>query len=311
MGEAVDAGERAGPGADVDADVVLADVVLAYDGPLDGPGLLGFLGQRAVPGVEDGGPASYRRTLRLRGGAASVVLSPAPGHIRCQLRLEGGTLAASAAADAADAAARCRRLLDLDADVARIDAALSQDPLLAPAVAAGPGRRVPGTVDATELAVRAVLGQQVSVAGARTLAGRLVARHGTRLAEPRGPLTHLFPTAAAVAEADDEALAMPESRRRAVRALARAIDSGALCLDPTVARSEVEARLLALPGIGPWTASYIAMRALGDGDAFLPTDLGVRRAFERAGLAADPRAVTARAERWRPYRAYAVQHLWA
>jgi len=206
---------------------------------------------------------------------------------------------------------RCRRLLDLDADPWAVADVLGADPLLAPLVRAAPGRRVPGHVDGAELAVRAVLGQQISVAGARTLAGRFVAAVGEPLERSDGGLTHLFPTAAAIVDADPSLFAMPASRQRALRALTASLASGELALDPGADRAETFARLVALPGIGPWTASYVAMRALGDPDAFLPSDLGVRHAVERLGHAGDPASISALAEAWRPWRAYALQHLWA
>jgi AraC family transcriptional regulator of adaptative response / DNA-3-methyladenine glycosylase II len=158
--------------------------------------------------------------------------------------------------------------------------------------------------------VRAVLGQQVSVAGARTIAGRLVRRFGKPLTAPEGDLTHVFPEPAALADADLSELGVPGSRRETVRTLAGAVAAGHLVLDRGADRAEVAARLLSLRGIGPWTASYIAMRALGDPDVFLPADLGVRRALEKLGHPGDPDSAETLAERWRPWRSYAVQYLW-
>jgi AraC family transcriptional regulator, regulatory protein of adaptative response / DNA-3-methyladenine glycosylase II len=175
-----------------------------------------------------------------------------------------------------------------------------------------PGRRVPGHVDPNEIAFRAVLGQQVSLAGAATLAGRLVAAYGEPLARPIESVTHLFPSAAALAHADPERLAMPWSRRRALAGLANALAGDEVVLDTGImGRDEIERRLLALPGIGPWTVAYIAMRALRDPDAFMPTDLGVRHGLEALGCDGSPSSAVRIAERWRPYRAYATQHLWA
>jgi AraC family transcriptional regulator of adaptative response / DNA-3-methyladenine glycosylase II len=213
--------------------------------------------------------------------------------------------------DRAVAVQRCGWLMDLDCDPDAVAEVLGRDALIGPSVMAAPGRRVPGHVDGHELAVRAVLGQQVSVVGARTLAARLVATHGTRLERPVGGVTHLFPTAGELAGVSPDQLAMPEARKRALLGLARALASGEICLDPGVDRDEAEKRLMALPGIGPWTVSYIAMRALNDPDAFLPSDLGVRRALESLGEDGRPRAASRLAECWRPYRAYATQHLWA
>ncbi len=193
----------------------------------------------------------------------------------------------------------CRTLLDADAEPAAVDAALGADPLLRELVAAAPGRRVPGCADPAELAVRAVLGQQVSVAAARTQAGRLAERCGERLAEPAGAVTHLFPAPAALAGLDPETLPMPRARGRALVEMAAAMADG---LDP-----RDRAAFLALRGVGPWTADYVAMRC-GDRDVLLETDLGVRRGFARL---ADPAALVRRAEAWRPWRSYAVQHLWS
>jgi len=187
---------------------------------------------------------------------------------------------------------------------------LGSDPLLGPLVSSAPGRRVAGTVDAHELAVRAVLGQQVSLAGATTLAGRLVRDHGETVARPMDAVTSTFPAAAALAGVDPAELAMPAARRRALLGLAAALAGGDLVLDPGADREKARERLLALPGIGPWTAEYIAMRALRDPDAFLPTDLGVRHGLERLGQEGSPASVERLAQRWRPYRSYAVQHLW-
>jgi AraC family transcriptional regulator, regulatory protein of adaptative response / DNA-3-methyladenine glycosylase II len=236
---------------------------------------LGFFAARAVTGVEEIVDGEYRRTLRdgsvLRSGGDSQLV---------------------------------RRLADADSDLLAVDEVLGADPLVAPLVEAAPGRRVPGHLDGFELAVRAILGQQVSVAAARTNAGRLVERYGKPLASPEGTLTHLWPTPSALRDAD---IPGPRTRGAAIRALAAAVDDGELDLS----HGADPAPLLELPGVGPWTASYVAMRALGDRDAFLPTDLGVRRGLEALGVPGDPRSAERYAERWRPFRSYAVQHLWA
>jgi len=276
---------------------------LPFRTPFQAGTMIGFLGARALPGVEELGGDTFRRALRLPHGPGTVALTPAEGHVRCVLRLHD-------LRDLAAAVQRCRRLLDLDADPLATDAHLAADPLLAPLVQRTPGRRVPGTVDGAELAVRAVLGQQVSVASARTHAARLAAALGTPLEAPDGGLTHTFPSPAAVADADPALLAMPRARRDAVRALAGALADGSLVLDPGTDRQAVYEELLRLRGIGPWTATYIAMRALGDPDAFPAGDLGVRHALTRLGHPGDPAAAAERAKRWRPWRAYAVQHLW-
>jgi AraC family transcriptional regulator of adaptative response / DNA-3-methyladenine glycosylase II len=265
--------------------------------------LFGFLAARAVPGVEEFVDGTYRRTLRLPHGAGIVTLSDGEGHIRCGLHLEDMR-------DLGVAVQRCRRLLDLDADPVSVDAHLGEDPMLAAVVRELPGTRVPGSVDGAETAVRVILGQQVSVAGARTLAAHLVSTHGSELPETLATdsLTHLFPAPATLARAGLHDVRLSDVRREALRGLASALADGGLVLDSGVDREEAERRLLEIPGIGPWTASYIAMRVLGDPDAFLAADLGVRHAISRLGYEGE---IEALAERWRPWRAYAVQHLWA
>ncbi len=276
---------------------------LAYRSPLAATELFTFLGTRAVAAVEEAGAAGYRRTLDLPHGPGVVALAAGDGHVRCSLRLED-------LRDLGAAVRRCRRLLDLDADPVAVDDHLAADPVLAPLVSARPGLRVPGAVSGEEIALRAVLGQQVSVAGARTIAGRLTAVLGRPLAAADGGLTHLFPRPDAVAGAPDALLPMPAARRRALTGLAAALAEGRVVLDPGADRDEARARLLELGGIGPWTASYIALRALRDPDAFLPSDLGVRRSLERLGLPGTPADAERRAEGWRPWRSYALTHLW-
>ncbi|HET7574660.1 MAG TPA: AlkA N-terminal domain-containing protein, partial [Solirubrobacterales bacterium] len=205
---------------------------------------------------------------------------------------------------------RCRRLLDLDADPLSVLAQLDGDRVLGALVRERPGLRVPACVDGFELAVRAVIGQQVSVAAAGTVAARLVERFGEPLADPVGAVTHRFPSAAALAEADPAALSMPRSRGRALRALAGRVAGGDLDLGVGADRAAAEADLLSLPGIGPWTASYIAMRALGDPDAYPVGDVGLRRALARGRRPVDRAAERALADAWRPWRSYAVVHLW-
>ncbi|MFF9158487.1 AlkA N-terminal domain-containing protein [Streptomyces sp. NPDC014846] len=277
---------------------------LPFRAPLNPDNLFGHLAATAVPGVEEWRDGAYRRTLRLPYGHGIVALGPRPDHIACRLTL-------SDLRDLTVAISRCRRLLDLDADPVAVDGRLRTDPLLAPLVDRAPGRRVPRTVDEAEFAVRAVLGQQVSTAAARTHAGRLVTAHGKPLDDPEGGLTHLFPSADALAAVDPETLAMPRTRRTTFTTLVRRLADGTLSLGVDSDWAEARARLLALPGFGPWTVDVIAMRALGDPDAFLPTDLGIRRAAGELGLPSTPAALTARAEAWRPWRAYAVQYLWA
>ncbi|MFD5450868.1 AlkA N-terminal domain-containing protein [Streptomyces sp. NPDC127100] len=277
---------------------------LPFRAPLNPDNLFGHLAATAVPGVEEWRAGAYRRTLRLPHGHGVVTLTPTPDHIACRLTLTD-------LRDLTVAISRCRRLLDLDADPTAVDDRLRADPLLAPLVDKAPGRRVPRTVDEAEFAVRAVLGQQVSTAAARTHAARLVTAHGDPVDDPEGGLTHLFPSTPALAEVDPDTLAMPRTRRATFTTLVRHLAAGSLGLGVEADRAEARARLLALPGFGPWTADVIAMRALGDPDAFLPTDLGIRRAARDLGLPSTPAALTARAAAWRPWRAYAVQYLWA
>ncbi|MFJ7961304.1 AlkA N-terminal domain-containing protein [Streptomyces sp. NPDC096319] len=297
-------GAAGGPGAPAPSTPGVISLRLPFRTPLEPSNLFGHLAATAVPGVEEWRDGAYRRTLSLPHGHGIVALAPREGHIACRLSLTDPR-------DLTHAISRCRRLLDLDADPVAVDERLRADPLLAPIVDKAPGRRVPGTVDPAEFAVRAVLGQQVSTAAARTHAARLVTAHGVPVDDPEGGLTHLFPGPEALASLDPETLALPRSRRATLLTLVRALADGSLPLGPADDREEARARLLALPGFGPWTTEIIAMRALGDPDAFLPGDLGVRRAAEGLGLPGTPAALTARATHWRPWRAYAVQYLWA
>jgi AraC family transcriptional regulator of adaptative response / DNA-3-methyladenine glycosylase II len=274
---------------------------LAYRRPLHVEALFGFLAARAVPGLEVADESSYVRALRLPHGPATVALVPADGHIAATLRLTD-------LRDLAPAVARCRRLLDLDADPEAVDETLAGDPALAQAVAKEPGIRVPRAVDGFEIAVRAIVGQQISVAGARTVLGRL-ARTAAGAAPPDGDLVP-FPDAATVAQAPDAAFAMPAARRETIRSLAAAVAAGEVVLHDGADRADAEAALRRIPGIGTWTAGYVAMRALGDPDVFLPTDLGVRRGAARLGLSDDPARLDDHARRWRPWRSYAVLRLW-
>ena len=291
---------------------VTQSFALPFRPPLLPDSLFGHLVATAVPGVEEWRAGAYRFTLRLPGGPGVAALRPPPAAGPGQGPAEvPATLTLTDPVDAARAVAACRRVLDLDADPAAIDTRLSADPVLAPLVAAAPGRRVPGTADAEAFAVRAVLGQQVSTAAARTHAARLVAAHGEPVDDPDGGLTHLFPTPAALTAVDPASLALPRARRAAVLGLVAALADGRVDLSPGADPAAALRALEALPGIGPWTTGTIAMRALGDGDAFLPGDLGVRLAAQRLGLPGSPGALTRRAEAWRPWRAYAVQYLWA
>ncbi|TFV68313.1 UNVERIFIED_ORG: DNA-3-methyladenine glycosylase 2 family protein [Bacillus sp. AZ43] len=274
---------------------------LAARAPYEAAEVLLFLGAHAVPGLEEWDGTTFSRVLDLPHGPAVVRLSPAPdggAAVTARLRL-------AEIRDLGAAVTRCRRMLDLDADPAAVDDLLGSDPALAPLVTAAPGRRVPAAPDADELAVRAVLGQQVSVAGARTLTARLLAA-GTPLAEPVGSLTHAFPRAARLADADLSTVGLTGARRRTVHALAAALADGDIALDPGADREEAGRALLAVPGIGPWTAALVAMRGLADPDVWLPGDLALRRSLTALG-SSDAEA----ASRWRPWRSYAVMHLWA
>ncbi|TDP96195.1 AlkA N-terminal domain-containing protein [Labedaea rhizosphaerae] len=280
------------------------DLRLPFRAPLNPDNLFGHLAATAVPGVEEWRDGRYRRTMRLPRGHAVVALRPTPEHIDCRLSLTD-------LRDLPVAISRCRWLLDLDADPVAVDDLLCEDPMMAPLVRKAPGRRVPRTVDPPEFAVRAVLGQQVSTAAARTHASRLVVAHGRPIEDPGGGLTHLFPSVAALAELDPMALAMPQSRRTTMTTLVGALASGELSLSVGSDWEQVRAQLSALPGFGPWTVESIVMRALGDPDAFLPSDLGIRYAARDLGLPTTPGALTKHSAAWRPWRAYAVQYLWA
>ncbi|WP_229075670.1 AlkA N-terminal domain-containing protein [Actinoplanes sp. DH11] len=281
---------------------------LAYRPPLHAAALLTFLAARTLPGVDEVDGDTYRRGMVLPHGNATVALRPDVRWVHATLRL-------SDVRDLAPAVARCRRLLDLDADPVAVDAMLGMDPALAEAVRREPGVRVPRAVDGFEMAVRAVVGQQVTVAGARTTLGRIL-----RAAQAPADLTGLppantlpltgFPPANTLAALPDEAFGMPATRRATLRALAEAVAAGTLDLEPGTDRAETTARLTALPGIGPWTAGYIAMRAVGDPDVFLETDLAARRGAAALGLPDTPKALSKHAERWRPWRSYALIRLW-
>ena len=266
-------------------------------------GLFGHLAASSVPGVEEVRDGAFRRTLRLPNGSGIVSLTPHPDHVRCELVLDDFR-------DLSTAIARCRRLLDLDADPEAVVDALGADADLSALVAKAPGQRIPRTVDEPELALRVVLGQQVSLKAARTHAGRIVAAYGQPVADVNGGLTHVFPAVEQLAEIDPAYLAFPKSRQRSLVTLIGALADGDVVLDAGCDWNRARDQLMALPGIGPWTAEVIAMRGLGDPDAFPATDLGVRLAAEHLGLPADPRPLIERSTQWRPWRSYATQHLW-
>jgi AraC family transcriptional regulator, regulatory protein of adaptative response / DNA-3-methyladenine glycosylase II len=279
---------------------------LLYRPPFEAASLLAYLKQRALPGVEEVSEGCYRRTVMLPGSYGVMELEPQEKTNAVLLRVQLDNLS-----DLSMLVQRCRQLFDLDAVPGSIVEVLEADALLAPLVRARPGLRVPGAVNGFELAVRAILGQQVSVAGARTLAGRLVAALGRPLEQPQGTLTHFFPSPQVIAGADMQKLGLTGGRVIALQALARAVLENRLILERDADREQTQRQLQEISGIGPWTAGYIAMRALGDPDAFPAMDLGLRRAFEQLGTAGDTRSIERRAETWRPWRAYAAHHLWA
>lgn len=276
---------------------------LPFQAPFAAGTLLSFLAARAVPGIEETRDGTYVRSVRQLRGAAVVAMSPRSDHVAVRVSSEGPP-------DLDDLRDRARRAFDLDADAGTIDTALAEDPAMTPLVARIPGIRVPGTFDGFELVVRAIFGQQVSVAGARTSLGRLVSAAGTPLERPSGGITHLFPTAERVAELPPQAFGMPRARAETIHRIGELVAGGELDLSGDAPPEETLRRLGDVPGIGPWTLAYVAMRELRDPDAFMASDLGVRKGFEALGLASTEPAMLARAQRWRPWRAYAVMHLW-
>jgi AraC family transcriptional regulator of adaptative response / DNA-3-methyladenine glycosylase II len=280
------------------ADAGAVTVRLPVRRPFDGHGLMTFLAARAVAGVEHWDGRTYRRTLALPHGHGTVALTPADDHVGATFRLADWR-------DLAPAVGRVRHLLDLDADPASVVDVLAADPALAPLVVANPGLRAAGSVDPHETLVRAIVGQQVSVAGARTVTGRIAAAIGEPLAVADPMLTHLFPSMERVAAAEAGDLPMPAARAATLLHVAGLVASAELALDPGIDRGQAVERMVAIRGIGPWTARYVVMRGLGDPDVFLDTDLGVVHALRSLGLSADD------AERWRPWRTYAMHHLWA
>jgi AraC family transcriptional regulator of adaptative response / DNA-3-methyladenine glycosylase II len=264
-----------------------------------------YLSVRAVPGTEQVDDVSYRRAVRSSTGGGILEIVGVGERLTLKLT---GTDIGSLARDVAAA----RRMFDLDADPAAVHEVLGEDPLLAPLLDKRPGLRVPGAYDGFELAVRAVLGQQVSVAAGSTFAGRLVRRLGTPLEEAFGTVTHLFPAAETVAEGDLSGIGLTGSRSHTLKALAAAVAGGKVLLHAGADQVRTEHELRSIRGIGPWTASYIAMRALRDPDAFPTKDLALLKAFSQlSGSSATERELERYAERWRPWRSYAAVHLWA
>jgi AraC family transcriptional regulator of adaptative response / DNA-3-methyladenine glycosylase II len=269
--------------------------------PVASKDLLSFLDARAVPGVEQVTAGAYRRSVRTEAG---------PAVVTARLTRDRVALAVAPDVDTPELLGAARDAFDLDADTAVIDAVLSADRALRPLVSRRPGIRVPGTFDGFELLIRAIFGQQVSVAGARTSLGRLATRFGTPLEHPDGGITHLFPSPAQVASIPPEDLGMPRARATTIRRVAELVKAGELRLERGAPRDGTLATLGTVPGIGPWTLAYVAMRALRDPDAFIAGDLGVRKGAAALGLPSSPRDLSAHAEQWRPWRAYAAMHLW-
>lgn len=271
---------------------------LPFRPPMDLSATLDYLAARAIPGVECVDGDTYRRTLDLPSGPGRVEIRPGgETYTLCRLELTHQR-------DLVAAVARIRRLLDLDADPSAVDDVLGMDPVLGVLVAKRPGLRSPGAVDGFELAVRAVVGQQVSVPAARRVLGRITSRVGTPAFDDEPGL--LFPGPVRLADVEDAELPMPRSRAVTLRALATSVGRGALPLDPGADRADARAALLALPGVGPWTADYVLVRALGDPDVLLASDLGVRRAAAALGI-----DLGSGRPDWAPWRSYATHHLWA
>jgi AraC family transcriptional regulator, regulatory protein of adaptative response / DNA-3-methyladenine glycosylase II len=276
---------------------------LPYRPPFDAGGLLAFLAARAIPGVESVVDGAYARTLRLPHGQGTARLRPAAGHVDCTLRLTDMR-------DLGSAVSRLRRLLDLDADPGAIDELLSTDPKLAPRVAATPGIRLPGSVDGPEIVTRALIGQQITVAAARTALGVLSAALGEPLATPDSELTTLFPTPAAIAERGAEVLTGPRRRISTMPEVNAAIAAGDLDIHVGADADELSEALQRFSGVGPWTAGYVQMRVLGATDVLLTGDVALRAGAAALDLPSDVDGLTAHAEAWRPWRSYAGMHLW-
>ncbi|MWJ24736.1 DNA-3-methyladenine glycosylase family protein [Clavibacter michiganensis] len=287
--------------------------VLEVPAPFDGGGVIRFLSWHAVTGAEEGDATSFTQSARLAHGAGTVtvrLLEAEPGDVG-GARVEV-TTRVEHAADAAELLAGTRRLLGLDVDAARIDADLARDPALAAVVRATPGLRIPGTLDPRSTLFRTIVGQQISVASARATHGRMTADLGEDLpaSVAHGSVTRLPPTAARIARDGGELLRGPARRTATLIRIAEALETGELVIEPGVPRAELRAALVAFHGVGPWTADYVAMRALGEPDILLSGDLIVRRGAAALGLPDEARALDARAAAWSPWRSYATLHLW-
>ncbi|MFL6141083.1 MAG: AlkA N-terminal domain-containing protein [Labedaea sp.] len=276
---------------------------LPYRPPFDAAGLLGFLAARSIPGVESVVDGTYARTLRLPHGQGTARLTPADGHVDCALRLTDMR-------DLGSAVSRLRRLLDLDADPGAVDDLLSADPALAPLVSATPGIRLPGSVDGSEIVTRALIGQQISVAAARTALGRLAAATGEPLTDPDDELTTLFPTATAIAERGAEVLTGPRRRIATVLEVNAALAAGDLDVHVGADPDDLSVALQRFSGVGQWTAGYVQMRVLGATDVLLTGDVALRSGAAALHLPSGLDGLTEHARAWRPWRSYAGMHLW-
>jgi DNA-3-methyladenine glycosylase II len=290
--------------------------VLEVPGPFDGGGVIRFLSWHAVTGAEEGDDTSFTQSARLARGAGTVTVrlldADAPGRAPDASTRVEVTTRVEHAADAPELLDGTRRLLGLDVDAARIDADLARDPALAAAVRATPGLRIPGTLDPRSTLFRTVVGQQISVASARATHGRMTADLGEDLPESvtHGSVTRLPPTAARIARDGAELLRGPARRTATLIRIAEALETGELAIEHGMPRAELRAALVAFHGVGPWTADYVAMRALGEPDILLSGDLIVRRGAAALGLPDEARALDARAAAWSPWRSYATLHLW-
>lgn len=263
--------------------------------PFDGPGLMRFFADHAITGLEAGDDSSFRRSVRLPGGVAELTVTlDGEAGVTCAATL-------SSISDVSTLVARVRRLFDLDADSVAIDQALAQDPDFAPLVAKVPGMRLPGSLDPEEALFRTLVGQQISVPAARTVLGTITRELGT---------DGLFPTATQFVEGGREVLRGPSSRIETIMGVAEALATGDLVLDVGLPSEEFMARLTALPGIGPWTAGYLAMRVLGNPDILLSTDLVILQSAAAMGMPATTKTLAAYSARWAPWRSYAGMHLW-
>jgi AraC family transcriptional regulator of adaptative response / DNA-3-methyladenine glycosylase II len=295
VGARLDAALVAPLGAEAPQGATALTLRLPARAPFDGPGLMRFFADHAVPGLEFADDTVFERHVQMPHG---------PAHISVRLSAEPGVVCSASLTDISDLGplvARVRRMFDLDADSVAIDSALSADPHLAPLVAAVPGMRLPGSLDSEETLFRTLIGQQVSVAAARTTLGRITAELGT---------SGQFPSAAQILAGGPAVLRGPASRIATVMAVAQELVSGTLVLDVSSTVANFSERLLRIPGIGPWTAGYLAMRVLGNPDVLLTTDLVLAQSAAARGLPATPLSLGRYAERWAPWRSYATMHLW-